>query len=88
MPLPAPAPQQAPSLPSPAAPVQVAPPPSPPRPPLPDAGGAEACDCQADVEVPIYEQGAHCALATRAARDGPRPPNVVPSEELAAVASL
>jgi hypothetical protein len=57
MPLPAPAPQQAPSLPSPAAPVQVVPPPSPPRPPLPDAGGADACDCQVDVEVPIYEQG-------------------------------
>jgi hypothetical protein len=57
MPLPAPAPQQAPSLPSPAAPVQVVPPPAAPRHNPPDAGGADACDCHVDVEVPVYEQG-------------------------------
>jgi len=57
MPLPAPAPQQVPSLPSPAAPVQVVPPPPPPRLSTPDAGGPEACDCQVEVDVPIYEKG-------------------------------
>jgi len=56
-PLPAPAPQQAPNLPLPAPPLEVVPPPPPPALKTPDAGGAEGCECHAEVEVPVYEMG-------------------------------